>query len=157
MVALHHRRLVRQIRNSTRHPGDGCTRLGARMRWPAFDPTSGNIRAVWLQTRAKYQAEIRILLAGPLTEAKLLATPLRSPGGRSDLQRAARCHDFLINAHRYLPRYCSLPNPVPDDWLARKRCYTRRLVGRPRHWQAICAVAAALFRHRQVIYVQMPE
>ncbi|MCS3902209.1 hypothetical protein J2T55_000201 [Methylohalomonas lacus] len=155
VVALHHRRPVQDIRVSTRLPGDGCTRLGPRMRWPVFEPTPGNIRAVWLQTLAKYQADIRIFLAGPLAEAKLLATPLRSLGARSDLQRAERCHDFLVDAYRYLSRYCALPKPLPADWLACERRYTRRLVARPRHWQAIGAVAAALLRQRQVHAVEL--
>jgi len=150
VVALYHRRPVHEVRISTRHPGYGCTRFGPRMRWPAFDHTPGNIRAVWIETLAKYQAEIRILLAGPLAEAKLLSTPLRSLGARSDLLRAEHCFQFLLDAHHYLSRYCPLSATVPTDLLARERQYTRHLIARPRYWQAIEAIAAALLRRKRI-------
>ena len=143
LVALHHRWPVARIRISTRLPGDGCTHLAPTRSNPAFTPTPGNIRRAWIETLTKYTASTRILLAGPLAEAKLLATPLRSLGASSDLQRAQSNYGFLLDAHRFLSQYRKLP-AVPADFLNRERQRTRRLIARQDHWHAISVLAGAL-------------
>lgn len=145
VVALYYGRAVKKIWVSLRGTGEGRTYYFPKRPKPAFTPTPGNIRAAWQQTFTECTAWIRILLAGPLAEAKLLKTPLRSLCAKSDLSRAQYEFWFLLDTHHYLwTRYCRLPEDVPINLLSKLRRQTRSLIARPAIWRMITQLASAL-------------
>ena len=150
IVALCHGCGVAEVAVSMTEPGNGWTQLLGAEKQPLVDPTPGNIRAAWLRTEANYSAWIRILLAGPLAEAKLLNKPLRSLGARSDLVRAQRLFVRLQAIHAGLTRYASLPIAIPETRRDVFRRETRRLVARPRIWRMITALAQELIQRDSV-------
>ncbi|MCA1805697.1 MAG: hypothetical protein LC646_10265 [Xanthomonadaceae bacterium] len=150
IVALCHGRGVAEVAVSMTEPGNGWTLMSVADKQPLDDPAPGNIRAAWLRTVAIYSAQIRILLAGPLAEAKLLSKPLRSLGARSDLVEAQRLFGRLQAIHEGLRRYASLPLAIPDTRRDAFRRETRRLVARPRIWVMIAALAQELTQRETV-------
>ncbi|BAZ92610.1 ATP-dependent Zn proteases [Thiohalobacter thiocyanaticus] len=144
IVALYHGYAVTEVAVSLEAPGNGVMMYQPRLKRELSDPRSGNIRAAWLETLKKYEGEIRILLAGPLSEAKLLNTPLRSLGARSDLLTAQSFHLRLQDIQIEMSRYTTLPKPLPARHLDKLRRETRALLGRPRMWEMVCALASEL-------------
>jgi hypothetical protein len=96
------------------------------------------------QGLARTEGQVRMLLAGPLAEAKLLGTPLRCLGARQDLETCVA----LLAA---LPDRIEV-GPEDAEWAAdpigvlgeRLRRQTRRLIGRPPVWRAIEVLADEL-------------
>lgn len=150
IVALSQGCGVHEVAVSMADPGDGWTLMTVASKQPLTDPAPGNVRAAWLRTEANYSAEIRILLAGPLAEAKLLGKPLRSLGARSDLEEAQRLFERLQVIHAELSRYTCLPTEIPDAMRDGFRRETRRLVARPRIWRMIGVLAQELMARETV-------
>ncbi len=150
VVALYHGRGVEEVAVSMTEPGNGWTQMSVAEKLLLDDLAPGNIRAAWLRTEAIYSAWIRILLAGPLAEAKLLNKPLRSLGARSDLIRAQRLFERLQAIHAGLTMYASLPMAIPETRRDVFRRETRQLVARPRIWRMITALAQELIQRESV-------
>lgn len=144
IVALYHGYAVTEVTVSLEAPGNGLMKYQPRLKRELPDTRPGSIRAAWLETLNKYEGEIRILLAGPLSEAKLLNTPLRSLGARSDLLTAQRLYLRLQDIQAEMSRYTSIPKRLPARYLDKLRRETRSLLGRPRLWEMVCAVAREL-------------
>jgi hypothetical protein len=85
-----------------------------------------------------------MLLAGPLAEAKLLGTPLRSLGARRDLDTVL-CLLELLRANNEVTVVDPASAADPVGALGRRlRRQTRQLLGQRRVWHAVNTVAEAL-------------
>lgn len=108
--------------------------------------TPGNLRKAWEETLLRHSRRIRILLAGPLAEAKLLNQPLRSIGARDDLSQSEWLAFRLEVFYEELSRYTDIPWPRQEDYLNFLRRSTRAVIGRASVWEKIRAVALELER-----------
>ncbi len=144
IVGLCHGRDVKELVVLRDEPGNGWARYYPRMSDSITVEMAGNLAAEWLATLEDYKAEIRIYLAGPLAEAKLLNTPLRSLGARSDLERAEQRYLYLKDMYEDILDFAELPHTVPKNLLAQLRRETRALIGRPEIWQMIENLAIEL-------------
>lgn len=151
LAAMREGRWVVAVEVSAAFPGNGVTRQLIRRRQNRFNPVTGrgNARAAWLDTLARYLAELRVALAGPLAEAKAINRPLRALGARLDLEKC----EFLARRLEHL-RDCveaegiDCGSPI-DELFNEQRKRVRRWLGRPENWGAIERIARRLtFRHR---------
>lgn len=144
IVGLWHGWSIKEVMVSKVRPGNGLTKYYPRSRLGRISARPGNVKAAWLKILKNYKADICVSLAGPLAEAKLLHTPLRSLGARSDLEDANESFRRLKAIHERLSQYATLTEEVPDDLLQKLRRKTRSLVGRTGIWNLIDAVAIEL-------------
>lgn len=108
---------------------------------PADDRQSPGL--AWASAVRNVEQRCMLLLAGPLAEAKALGKPLRADGSHSDLKR---CHDLCVGLAHYRADLLSrttmeIPEfdpAVVSAWLRRK---VRRILGQPKSWRAISALA----------------
>ena len=79
-------------------PGTGVVRHSVADRPTRFDPAlgSGNARLAWWESVTRTRQRMRVLLAGPLAEAKATGTPMRSLGATRDLNECRRLADRLL-------------------------------------------------------------
>jgi hypothetical protein len=150
IVAMRYGREVLSALVNPSDPQTGLTVFRRRRRRPSLgDMSPHDIRRAWSESLTYHSDHIRILLAGPLAEAKLLSTPLRSLGARSDLQTAERLIRTLEDLHDGLSRYTLLPCwPDREGYLNHLRRQTRALISRPDMWLMIERVAEDLKCHR---------
>jgi len=145
VVALHYGRVVMEARISHHLPGNGWVK---RMRtWLPEAPDTRNPRDAliyWTHVFSEVEREVKILLAGPIAEAKLLRTPLRSLGARSDLERSLSAQVFLDDLRDSLRDVISIPDDQTAHFLERMRRQTRRLIAQPWCWNAITVLAKDL-------------
>ena len=122
VVALHYGRVVKEVFISRHLPGNGWVK---RMRtWLPEAPDTRNPRDAliyWTHVFSEVEREVKILLAGPIAEAKLLRTPLRSLGARSDLQRAMSAQAYLDDLHETLRDTVFIPGHHTAHFLERMR------------------------------------
>lgn len=116
---------------------------------PAAGP--GEARAAWHHTASIPSARTRILLAGPLTEAKFLNQPLRSLAAVSDLSKCEQIAWDLLAYRQHLMGLIRLPQLDPTALLNEQKRRVRRWLGRPDVWSVIRPVAGTLER-RGVLY-----
>jgi len=122
VVALHYGRVVKEVFISRHLPGNGWGK-SARSRFPD-KPDLRNSRDTllyWTHVFSEVDREVKILLAGPLVEAKLLRMPLRSLGARSDLQRAMSAQAYLDDLHETLRDTVFIPGHHTAHFLERMR------------------------------------
>lgn len=142
VVALHDGRVVKEVRISHHLPGNGWVKW-VRTRFPDA-PDGRNPRDAllyWTHVLFEVEREVKILLSGFLAEAKLLRTPLRSLGARSDLQRALAAQEFLDNLRELLRDTIFIPGDQTAHFLERMGRQTRRLIAQPWCWNAITVLA----------------
>lgn len=142
VVALHYGRVVKEVRILHHFPGNGWVKWVRA--WFPDAPDTRNPRDTlryWTHVFSEVEREVKIMLAGPLAEAKLLRTPLRSLGARSDLQRALAAQEFLDNLRESLRDTLFIPGDQTAHFLERMRRQTRRLIAQPWCWNAITVLA----------------
>jgi hypothetical protein len=100
----------------------------------------------WNLVKRDTEQRIMVFLAGALSEAKLLGTPLRSHGCRSDLQKCLLLCDVLSDYRRQLVQKqgMSIPEIDPAEMTERLRRRTKRVLGDPDTWRAVAALAGDL-------------
>ena len=145
VVALHYGRVVMEARISRHLPGNGWVKLVRS--WFPDEPDLRNSRDAllyWTHVFSEVEREVKILLAGSIAEAKLLRTPLRSLGARSDFQRALSAQAYLDDLRESLRDTISIPDDQTAHFLERMRRQTRRLIAQPWCWKAITVLAKDL-------------
>ncbi len=147
VCALWHKRYVEFVSVSYRSPGAGLMWYSAcSQQHNPFNPwvSSESARAGWDIAVTKLQQDMRILLAGPLAEAKAVGKPLRSLGTISDLEKCR----WLANRFDKLTSFTNILGSVPNVCgiviVNQARSWTRRWVGNPRVWQLIESVTMEL-------------
>lgn len=145
VVSLHYGRMVKEVFISRHLPGNGWVK-SVRLWSPGeFDLRhTRNALLYWARVFSEAEREVKILLAGPLAEAKLLRTPLRSLGARSDLQQALSIHAYLDDLRESLQDIVFIPDHSTAYFLTRMRQQTRRLISQPWCWNAITGLAKDL-------------
>ncbi len=127
-------------------PGNGVVHQLGVNRYSRYNPWGGRGGALasWKGTLDYSLAEVRILLAGPLAEAKVLNKPLRSLGAKSDLERCQRIAQRLDILYEFVVEQTGLNLRKPLELVDMQRSRVRRWLGRPSTWQAIETVALQL-------------
>lgn len=151
VVALYEGFEVTGARVSTRMPGNGavaCRRPGPTAINPALG--RGNARLAWQESLERTRSRMRLALAGPLAEARVLGTPMRSLGATSDFRAAFQLAQRLRCLWEDFGAWHGAPAPVPLDLLNQERKRVRRWLGRPDRWSLVTACARALERHGQL-------
>lgn len=152
LAAMREGRWVVAVEVSAAFPGNGVTRQLVRRRQNRFNPARGpgNANAAWLDTLARYLAEVRVALAGPLAEAKAANRPLRALGAQLDLEKC----EFLARRLQHLRECVEAEGvdcgPPIDELFNEQRKRVRRWLGRPENWGAIERIARQLALDRRV-------
>ena len=133
-------------------PGSGRTVHYPFPRQNRFNPVLGlgDAKASWQDTLERRLAYVRILLAGPLAEAKALNQPLRAIGAGSDM---AQCHQIAKSLgclNDFIDLEARIGYVSPDDLLNEQRRRVRRWLGRPEIWRAVGTIADALVTKSRV-------
>ena len=111
--------------------------------WHTWDEPAS--RLTWSLVQRDTERHAMVRLAGPVAEAKLFGTPMRSHACESDLTSALRLCRLLEQYHGHLGnRGLLLPGIAPGDLAARLRRRTRHVLGYPPNWRAVRAVAEDL-------------
>jgi hypothetical protein len=143
VLAVLHGRQIEHASISRALPGNGMVySAGPVVTRPA--PIPAEWGRFWSQAKKELEATIRISLAGPLAEAKLLGKPLRCLGSRGDLEKV----EYLLSLAEGLDEMASPWITLPRKSTAvlrRRLCReTRRLLARPRVWHMVRALAEDL-------------
>lgn len=149
VAAILEQRQVELVEVDYKRPGNGRVRYSRPPLAYALNPchNRGTARAAWETALATGLSDIRILLAGPLAEAKAIGQPLRAPGAYSDLDSCRSIVDSLLERRQRLAKLADIPETNPNKLLEAQRRYVRRWVGRPRTWYMITRLAERLRRH----------
>jgi len=114
--------------------------ISLRSTWD--DATS---RLSWALVRRDTEHHVMVRLAGPIAEARLFGTPMRSHACESDLNSAIRLCDLLENYRTHLAaRGVRVPAVPANDLAARLHRRTRYVLAYPRTWKAVRVLAADL-------------
>lgn len=150
--ALHEGFTVEKAIASRSMPGSGAVHHSVADRPTRFDPSlgAGNARVAWWESVTRTRRRMRVLLAGPLAEAKAMGTPMRSLGAKSDLAECRRLADRLLALWSHFPAYQGFPCPDPWAMLNRERKRVRAWIARPRVWSLVSAYAHALSESEQL-------
>ena len=141
VIGLWLRRKVRRVEIDPLRPGNGQVLFE---RWSLLDiepKDKTSALLVWNHALSNAKGQAKILLAGPLAEAKLLRTPLRSLGSRSDLESTLEILHFLEDVRGRLSNFTEIGSDYSRNFNERLRRQTRRLIGVPKIWRAICLLA----------------
>lgn len=139
-------------------PGAGVTRFHLSDLLNPYDPDVNPACALvaWQIEYNNAKRLMRVMLAGPLAEAKATGTPMRSLGSMQDLQT---CHEVV----RYLYRYWkALPEEAGIEWPGGRivnatRDEVQRWIRRPANWERIRRSAIYLARCHEVTGEQFAE
>lgn len=137
-------------------PGNGMC-VTAEMPRNPFNPADGvgSARAAWHHSLATTTSEIRVLLAGPLSEAKALGKPLRSLGARSDLEGSLRLAKRLHELNLYVSQFADVEWIDADLILDQERCRVLRWLGGAKTWRAVSRIACLLLCNGQIDWRQL--
>ena len=147
LAALREGREVTEVRLYPDCPGNGLTawnRGSSRRLFRSSDP-GGDLIPEWHELLQERFGDIRISLAGPLAEAKLLNKPLPAMGAESDLSTCQSIAHSMAVRHRQLqelievtaPSNSKLPPVNMLELIDEQRRHVRRWVGRPIVWKAL--------------------
>jgi len=130
------------------HPGNGVTWRMPRTDRNPWNWKRGGVhaQAAWEYFSARYLAEVRVMLAGPLAEAKALNKPLCSVGAGPDLAYCEFLRKRLSAIREILQAQGADCGPPPSKQFNRERTRVRRWLAHPTNWLAIDAIAFGL-RH----------
>ncbi len=145
LAALREGRQVSLVFAFHKYPGNGMCLYAPKPINPhdlAFNP--GTAKAAWKHTLEATCAEIRIALAGPLAEAKVLGKPLRSLGARSDLDKCIYEVKRLKMLRSYIARYTDLDPVGASNILSREKRKVRQWIAHPKVWKVIVQLAQKL-------------
>ena len=100
----------------------------------------------WTVIARDTEQHAMVLLAGSLAEAKLLGTQLRGHCCESDLKKCRALCGVLAAYRNHLveTQALSIPEVAPADLANRLRQRTQRILGHPRTWRAVTALAGDL-------------
>ena len=87
---------------------------------------------------------MRIYLAGPLAEAKVLGKPLRSLGAREDLEFCINMSGRLNHLWAYVSQFTLLAPIDTEKLMETQRRKTRQWLAQPKVWKVIELVAKQL-------------
>lgn len=160
LAALREGRYVKEVRLSPNCPDSGLTvwsRGSDRRLFRASDP-DGDLIPRWHEMLQDRLAEIRISLAGPLAEAKLLNKPLRTLGASLDLSRCQSIAHSMTVRHRKLQEVIEITTPdnskLPPlnmlELIDEQRRYVRRWIGQPRVWGMLTLIAKRLVEREKL-------
>ena len=146
LALLHEGRQVRGIFLSPTHPENGTCLSGARKKNP-YDvmKNKGSAKAAWIKTQQSTYADIRIALAGPLAEAKIIGKPLRALGSKSDLDSCIYQVERLARLRSFMAGYIKVKPLNPEQIFEAEKRRTSRWLRRPEIWAAVSLVAFVLF------------
>ncbi|MCP1727601.1 hypothetical protein J2T60_001601 [Natronospira proteinivora] len=146
VAALFEGYTVYEVEASPVRPGNGVTRLMHRRRPTRFDPALGvgNGRLAWAESVARVQREMRVFLAGPLAEAKVLGKPLRALGARSDLDHCKAMAKRLLMLWGDFGVHQGATRPRPHALMNQERARMRRWIAQPRVWSLVTTYAEIL-------------
>ena len=111
---------------------------------------TGDAKASWRDTLDRNLAEVRILLAGPLAEAKALNQSLRAIGADYDLATCRRIARRLSNLHDFVVLEGRLEKISPEELMNEERARVRRWLGRPDTRRAVGKIASTLMTRRRI-------
>jgi len=98
----------------------------------------------WKQYLKEQENRACIKFAGALAEAKILSTPMRSLGARSDFESILKILYELDSTRKKLRQLIHIPLDYRKGFDTRLRVKTRRLISQPQIWKAICNLADEL-------------
>ena len=151
LAALKKHRRVFNIEVNAQDQRNGATYMAHAAKNP-FD-LAGNAGTAQQAWQFSYQAsvdELFILLAGPMAEAKLLGSPLKLLGNRSDLDRCMHLAKSLTAKAEFAAGYTRVLPLDAEALMNDTRAQVRRWVATPRIWRAITTVAQFLAEHGSV-------
>jgi len=121
------------------NPGDGITvyRPNFIGKFSGISLNHRTALSLWNQVLQEHVKLAKISLAGPLAEAKILAKPLRSLGAKSDLDKVMLIYDVLENIRENLSQYADISDNYRQNFSAKLRLQTRRILNKPSVWRAI--------------------
>lgn len=90
---------------------------------------AGDAKASWQDALNRKLAEVRILLAGSLAEAKALNQPLRAIGADEDLTRCRWISVSLGHLRGNIALDAGIGMISPDELLNEQRAWVRRWLG----------------------------
>lgn len=146
LALLHEGRQVRGIYISVNGHGGGFCQSAVKKKNP-YDVLRNqrSAKAAWLNTLESTYADIRIALAGPLAEAKILGKPLRALGSQSDLDSCIYQVERLARLGSFMGEYIEVTPPNPEQIFEAEKRRTRRWLARPEVWTAVSLVSYVLF------------
>lgn len=151
LAAMREGRWVVAVEVSDALPGAGVTRQLVKRRRNRFNPAigPGSARAAWEDSLARYLAELRVSLAGPLAEAKAINRPLRALGAAIDLETCGHLARRLQALREWVEIQGVDCGPPIAETFNEERKRVRRWLGRPVNWCAVEKIAWQLTgRHR---------
>ena len=146
LALLHEGRQVRGIYISVDGHGGGFCRSAAKKKNP-YDVLRNqrSAKAAWINTLESTYADIRIALAGPLAEAKILGKPLRALGSQSDFDSCIYQVERLARLGSFMAEYIEVTPPNPEQIFETEKRRTRRWLARSEVWSAVSLVSYVLF------------
>lgn len=133
-------------------PGSGVTRQLVRRRRNRFNPAlgPGNARASWEDSLSRSLSDLRVILAGPLAEARAINRPLRAPGAVTDFEK---CRHFVmrLEALREFVESVGVDCGAPiADRFNEERGRVCRWLAHPVNWLAIEKIACQLMSNHRI-------
>lgn len=127
-------------------PGNGRIIHSPFARDYRFSPLGnrGSTKAAWIFTLERKLANVRILLAGPLAEAKKLGKPLRAIGAASDLAACRNIASSLGHLNEFIYHQAGVGILDPHELLNEQRNRVKRWLARRVIWAAIDRIALEL-------------
>ena len=95
----------------------------------------------WQQSLALEKKYARMLLAGPIAEAKVMATPMRSLGAISDLNKVRNALPLLDALRETLVCHTEISKDYRIKFFPKLQQETRRLLGNPTIWKSVQVLA----------------
>ncbi len=127
-------------------PGNGVTWRMSRPDRNPWDWKRGGVQAqaAWEYYSARYLAEVRVMLAGPLAEARALNKPMRSVGAGLDMARCEYLRKRLSAIREILQIQGADCGPEISERFNRERTRVRQWLAHPTNWLAIDSIACGL-------------
>lgn len=151
LMALREGRQVSKIIISRTLPGNGCCRTAIRPPNPfSLIQGRGSARAAWRHTFDTTTADIRILLAGPMAEAKATGTSLRSLGAVSDLQCSLLLASRLNTLYAHVSEFADIEPIQPSRLLEEEKRRVRRWISVPKNWAVVGRIACAVLWYGEI-------
>lgn len=151
IAALYEGRDVLEISASFSRPGNGlCWSMNAGRNPYDVTMSPGAALAAWDHTLKTTLADVRIYMAGPLAEAKILGKPLRSHGAESDLKYCMAMITKLGSLSEFISSLVNIEQIDPVALLNHERQKVRRWLAKPKVWACVEFVAFALLVNGKV-------
>lgn len=156
LAALREGREVTEVRLYPDCPDSGLTTWSGSSDHRLFRSSEpdGDLIPEWHELLQERLGDIRISLAGPLAEAKLMNKPLRALGAESDLVMCQTITHSMRVRYRHLKELVAIVAPdnsgIPEtnmlELVEEQRRKVRRWVARPVVWTALGDIAGQLIK-----------